>query len=154
LEGCIRTSQVNYIYVYMYARTGNRPCVFRKEIMRVIVFGTKDWTDYNDLMRQVTLLIEDNKHFYPDDKEYVFVHKGMQGAENMITEYIGKTERFLRQKGYKIKEELVRDKSSFSDVTMIESDVSIALVFGDSPRNRQCMKVMDAMEIPYRYFVK
>jgi hypothetical protein len=122
--------------------------------MRVIVFGSKDWEDYNDLIRQLTLLIEDNKHFYPDDKEYVFVHKGLKGAENMVTEYIGKTEKFLRQKGYKIKEELVRDKSSFSDVTMIESDPSIALVFGDSPRNRQCLKLLKAMEVPYRFFSK
>jgi len=122
--------------------------------MRVIVFGSKDWEDYNDLIRQLTLLIEDNKHFYPDDKEYVFVHKGLKGAENMVTEYIGKTEKFLRQKGYKIKEELVRDKSSFSDVTMIESDPSIALVFGDSSRNRQCLKLLEAMEVPYRFFSK
>ena len=78
----------------------------------------------------------------------------MPGAENMITEYIGKTEKFLRQKGYKIKEELVRDKSSFSDVTMIESDASIGLVFGESPRNRQCIKVMEAMGVPYRFFPK
>jgi hypothetical protein len=126
----------------------------REENMRVLVFGSKDWHDYNDLIRQVTLLIEDNKHFYPDDKECVFVHKGNAGAENMITEYIGKTEKFLRQKGYKIKEELVRDRSSFSDVTMIESEPSIALVFGDSPRNRQCIKLLEAMGIPYRYFPK
>jgi len=129
-----------------------RPCPFREETMKVLVFGSKDWTDYNDLIRQVTLLIEDNKYLYPDDKEYLFVHKGTQGAENMITEYIGKVEKMLRQKGYKIKEEIVRDKSSYSDVTMIESDASIAMVFGDCPRNRQCIKLMEAMGFPYRYF--
>ena len=122
--------------------------------MRVLVFGSKDWTDYNDLIRQLTILIDDRKHFYPEDKEYVFIHTGLKGAENMVTEYIGKTEKFLRQKGYRIKEELVRDKASFSDVTMIESDPSIALVFGDSPRNRQCIKLLEAMGIPYRYFAK
>jgi hypothetical protein len=122
--------------------------------MRVIVFGSKDWTDYNDLIRQVTLLIEDNKAYYPDDKEYTFVHKGMQGAENMITEYIGKTEKFLRQKGYKIKEELIRDKGSLSDINMIESGASIGIIFGDSPRNRQSIKLMEVLGIPYRYFPK
>lgn len=122
--------------------------------MRVVVFGSKDWTDYNDLIRQVTLLIEDNKAYYPDDKEYTFVHKGMPGAENMITEYIGKTEKFLRQKGYKIKEELIRDKGSLSDVSMIESYPNIGIVFGDSPRNKQSIKLMEAMGVPYRYFPK
>ena len=119
--------------------------------MRVLVFGSKDWTDYNDLIRQVTVLIDDRKHFYPEDKEYIFVHTGLRGAENMITEYIGKTEKFLRQKGYKIKEELIRDKSSFSDVTLIESIPDFALVFGECPRNRQCIKLLEAMGVPYRY---
>jgi hypothetical protein len=85
------------------------------------------------------------------DKEYIFVHTGLRGAENMITEYIGKTEKFLRQKGYKIKEELIRDKSSFSDVTLIESIPDFALVFGECPRNRQCIKLLEAMGVPYRY---
>jgi hypothetical protein len=120
--------------------------------MKVLVFGSKKWVDYNDLIRQITLLIEDNKFLYPNDKEYIFVHKGLQGAENMITEYIGKTEKFLRQKGYRIKEELIRDKSSLSDIYMIESNPNIALVFGESPRNRQCIKLMEAFEIPYRFF--
>lgn len=122
--------------------------------MKVLVFGSKDWVDYNDLIRQITLLLEDNKFHYPDDKDYLFVHKGLQGAENMITEYIGKTEKFLRQKGYRIKEEIIRDKSSYSDVTMIESDPSIALVFGECPRNKQCIKLLEAMGVPYRYFPK
>jgi len=141
-----------YIRIYMNKDGFPRPCPFREETMKVLVFGSKDWVDYNDLIRQVTLLIEDNKYLYPDDKEYLFVHKGTQGAENMITEYIGKVEKMLRQKGYKIKEEIVRDKSSYSDVTMIESDASIAMVFGDCPRNRQCIKLMEAMGFPYRYF--
>ena len=119
--------------------------------MRVLVFGSKDWQDYNDLIRQLTILIDDRKHFYPEDKEYIFVHTGLKGAENMVTEYIGKTEKFLRQKGYKIKEELIRDKSSFSDVTLIESIPDFALVFGESTRNRQCVKLLEAMGVPYRY---
>lgn len=118
--------------------------------MRVLIFGSKDYKDYNELIRQLTVLIDDRKHFYPDDTEYVFVHKGMRGAENMVTEYIGKTESFLKQKGYKIKEELIRDKSSFSDVTMIESTPDFALVFGLSERNRSCVKLLEAYDIPYR----
>ena len=119
--------------------------------MRVLIFGDKEWKDYNELIRQLTLLIDDRKHFYPDDKEYVFIHKGLKGAENMVTEYIGKTEKFLRQKGYRIKEELIKDKTSFSDVTMIESMPDFALIFGESPRNKQCLKVLDIVGVPYRH---
>jgi hypothetical protein len=119
--------------------------------MKVLVFGSKDWSDYNEVIRQITVLIDDRKHFYPDDKEYVFVHTGMRGAENMVTEYIGKTEKFLRQKGYNIKEELVRDKSSYSDVTLIESTPDFAIVFGQSDRNRSCIKLLEAYGIPHRF---
>lgn len=119
--------------------------------MRVLVFGSKEWSDYNDVIRQLTVLIDDRKHFYPEDKEYVFIHTGMRGAENMVTEYIGKTEKFLRQKGYKIKEEIVRDKSSYSDVSLIESTPDFALIFGDSPRNKSCVKLLEEYSIPHRY---
>ena len=118
--------------------------------MRVLVFGSKDYTDYNDLIRQVTVLIDDRKHFFPDDKEYIFVHTGLQGAENMITEYIGKTEKFLRQKGYKIKEELIRRNQGITDVNLIESGPDFALIFGDSPRNRSAIKLLEIYGIPHR----
>jgi hypothetical protein len=119
--------------------------------MRVLVFGSKTWRDYNEMIRQLTVLIDDRKHFYPDDKEYVFIHTGLKGAENMVTEYIGKTEKFLRQKGYKIKEELIRDTTSYSDVILIENQPDFALVIGDSPRNRQCLKLLEAIGVPHRY---
>jgi hypothetical protein len=123
----------------------------RKENMKVLIFGSKDWTDYNDLIRQITVLIDDRKHFYPDDKEYTFIHTGMRGAENMVTEYIGKTEKFLRQKGYRIKEEIIRDKSQLSDVSLIESNPDFAFVFGESPRNRSCASLLESYGIPHRY---
>jgi ABC-type uncharacterized transport system involved in gliding motility auxiliary subunit len=118
--------------------------------MRVLVFGSKDYTDYNEFIRQMTVLIDDRKHWHPEDKEYTFIHKGLRGAENMVTEYIGKVEKLIRQNGYKIKEELVRDKSSFSDVTMIESTPDFALVFGVSERNKSCIKLLEAYGVPYR----
>lgn len=127
---------------------------FRKEIMKVLVFGSKDYKDYNSLIREITVLIDDRKHWNPDDKEYIFVHTGLKGAENMVTEYIGKTEKFLRQKGYKIKEELIRDKSSFSDVTLIESNPDFSLVFGESQRNRSCLKLLEAYGVPFRHIVE
>lgn len=119
--------------------------------MRVVVFGSKDYSDYNEFIRQMTVLIDDRKHWNPEDKEYLFIHKGLRGAENMVTEYIGKVEKMIRSNGYKIKEELVRDKSSFSDVTLIESMPDFALVFGDSTRNRSCINLLETFGVPYRY---
>ena len=115
------------------------------------MFGSKDYEDYNEFIRQMTVLIDDRKHWFPEDKEYLFVHKGLRGAENMVTEYIGKVEKMLRHNGYKIKEELIRDRTSLSDVAMIESTPDFALVFGNSGRNKQCLGLLDAYGIPHRY---
>jgi hypothetical protein len=119
--------------------------------MRVLVFGSKDYADYNEFIRQMTVLIDDRKHWVPEDKEYIFIHKGLKGAENMVTEYIGKVEKMIRDNGYKIKEELIRDKSSFSDVTLIESTPDFALVFGDCYRNKQVLNLLETYSIAYRY---
>ena len=78
--------------------------------MRIAVFGSKNWFNYNEIIRQVTLMIQDWVIDNPEDNRFTFVHTAIPGAENMITEYIGKTESFLRQKGYSIKEEIVRGK--------------------------------------------
>lgn len=119
--------------------------------MRVLVFGSKEYKNYNELIRQLTVLIDDRKHFFPDDKEYVFVHTGRLGAENMVTEYVGKVEKFMRQKGYRIKEELIREREKTTDYNLIESYPDFALVFGDAARNKQCVKLLEAMDVPYRY---
>lgn len=119
--------------------------------MRVLIFGSKDYTNYNSLIREVTVLIDDRKHWFPEDTEYLFIHTGLRGAENMITEYVGKTEKFLRQKGYKIKEELIRDKNSFSDVSLIESNPDFALVFGYSDRNKSCLNLLETYGVPHRF---
>lgn len=123
---------------------------FRKEKMKVLVFGSKDYTDYNEFIRQMTVLIDDRKHWFPDDKEYIFIHRGLQGAENMVTEYIGKVEKMIRDNGYKIKEELIRDKS-LSDVFLLESEIDFVLVFGDCYRNRQILNILEGFNMPHRY---
>lgn len=117
--------------------------------MRVAVFGSKDWNNYLDLMRHLTILIQESAELGHD--KITFVHTGRQGAENMITEYIGKTEKFLRQKNFKIKEELFRDKSQISDVKLIESGIEFALVFStDDKRSFSCKKLLDAYGVPTR----
>lgn len=122
--------------------------------MKVIVFGSKNYSSYNELIRQITVLIDDRKHFYPEDKEHLFIHGGMQGAENMITEYIGKVEKFLRQKGYSIKEEVRRSKGQLDDLSLIEQGCDFALLFGRSERNNRCEKLLKEYEVPYRYIVE
>jgi hypothetical protein len=118
--------------------------------MKTAVFGSKGWTDYSDLMRQLTVFIQDSHAVGHDN--ITFVHTGSKGAETMITEYIGKTEKFLRQKDFRIKEELIRGKAQvINDLDIIESGIEFALIFSDGcKRTLACSKLLKEYNIPYR----
>jgi hypothetical protein len=118
--------------------------------MRTAVFGSKGWSDYADLVRQLTVFIQDSHAV--GHNNITFVHTGLKGAETMITEYIGKTEKFLRQKDFKIKEELMRNKTSIvNDLDIIESGLDFALIFSDGcKRTLSCLKLLKEYNIPYR----
>lgn len=123
----------------------------RKDKMKVLVFGNKEWSDYNEFIRQITVLLDDRKHWNPDDKEYIFIHQGGRGAENMVTEYVGKVYKLLKSNGYKIKEELIRDRSEGIEESLILSGVDFALVFGKSHRTNKCIAYLELYGVPYRF---
>lgn len=124
--------------------------------MKVLVFGSPNWINYNELVRQLTLVVEDAKNTRPDDKKILFVHTGRNGAETMVTEWIGKIEKFMRQKEYSIKEELVRSKSVkdidklTADYDMIKAGADLALVFirSSDKRGEYCARITEEFNIP------
>ena len=122
--------------------------------MRVLIFGSKDWSNYGDIMRNMTILLEDIKYADPDANQLTLVHAGNSGAENMVTEYVGKVEKFLRQKGMNIKEELFKVKAgsnlSINDYDMIQAGADYALVFMsyNDKRTSYCAKILQEFEIP------
>ena len=116
--------------------------------MKVAVFGSYDWSDYMDLARNITLLIQESHKV--GHSNIVFVHGGKNGAENMVTEYIGKTEKFLRQKGFKIKESLFRGRAKLQDVHIIESGIDYAIVFSTGDRRTiSAKKLLEAYQVPF-----
>jgi len=125
--------------------------------MRVLVVGSPNWTNYNSVVRNLTVIIEDLKYVDDDNKNVVFVHTGKAGAENMTTEYIGKVERYLRQKGIRIKEELFIKRRSgekvdriTGDYDMITSGIDAALVFikDSDKRGNYCISILKSHDIP------
>lgn len=100
-----------------------------------MVVGSKNWIDYNEVMRVMTVAIDRWVSTNPEEKVITFIHSGSIGAENMVTEYIGKVEKFMRQKDYYIKEKLYgRGKINNSgrlanDYDILTSDVDKAIVF-------------------------
>lgn len=121
--------------------------------MRVAVFGSNEWDNYNDIVRSLTILIQESHEL--GHTEIIFVHSGNRGAENMVTEYIGKTEKFLRQKNFKIKEELFRDRTGINNINIVESGIEFALIFSTGDRKTySCKKILEAYDIPFRLIEK
>ena len=119
--------------------------------MRVAVFGSYDWDSYNDFIRSMTVFIQDVHELGHDN--VIFVHSGKTGAENMVTEYINKTEKFLRQKDFKVKEEFFRGRAKFANVEIIESGIDYALVFSTQDKRAVgCKKLLEAYNIPFAVY--
>lgn len=116
--------------------------------MRVFVVGSNDWIDYNTVMRTLTVVIEDANFNNPNDKTITFIHRGLPGAENMVTEYVGKVKKFMREKGYIVNEKIVN--KSDSDFDIINSGIDKALIFkgNNGKRCDYCAKILAALEIP------
>ena len=126
--------------------------------MRVIVVGSQDWDSYPDIMRQMTVILEDMKYY--EDNRLTLVHTASRGAEDLVTEYVGKVEKFLRQKGISIKEEIFRNSKdvpkSTNDYNMMESGADYALIFRsvDDKRASYCKKLLEEFNIPFREIKK
>lgn len=127
--------------------------------MRVLVVGSRNYTNYNEFVRNMTITIEDIAASEPEDRSIVFVHTGLQGAENMVTEYVGKVERFMKQKGWSIKEDIVRNKYSgnnvdklTADYDMIASGFDFGLVFvkDSCRRSEYCGRLLKEFAVPTR----
>ena len=125
--------------------------------MRVLVVGSKNWNNYNEFIRNMTIVIEDISVLTPEEKKIVFVHTGLQGAENMVTEYVGKVDRFMKQKGYSVKEELVCSKYSgnkvdkiTADYDMITSGIDSAIIFVKQSDRRAdyCLRLLKEFDVP------
>ena len=76
--------------------------------MRVLIAGSRNWVDHNEIMRKMTVILDEWVSSNPSDRKITFVHTASSPAENMITEYIGKVERLICQKGSAIDQQLVR----------------------------------------------
>lgn len=123
--------------------------------MRILVGGSRNWVDYNEIMRKMTVTLDQWVSTNPTDRKITFVHTASSPAENMVTEYIGKVERLLKQKGYSIDEQLFRPKK-ISDTTAVQMydlaslniDKAIFFVRDSCKKTTSLANISSAMEIP------
>lgn len=123
--------------------------------MRILVGGSRNWVDYNEIIRKMTVILDHWVSTSPQDKKITFVHTASSPAENMVTEYIGKVERLLRQKGYSIDEQLFRPKKisdssavQMYDLASLNIDKAIFFVRDSCKKTTSLANISSAMEIP------
>lgn len=123
--------------------------------MRILVGGSRNWVDYNEIMRKMTVILDHWVSTNPQDKKITFVHTASTPAENMVTEYIGKVERLLKQKGYSIDEQLFRPKKisdssavQMYDLASLNIDKAIFFVRDSCKKTTSLANISSAMEIP------
>lgn len=123
--------------------------------MRVLIAGSRNWVDYNEIMRKMTVIL-DEWVASNSDNEIVFIHTASSPAENMVTEYIGKVERLVKQKGYSIKEKLLRPKFgeqwqgrvSVDDITEMKLDKAVMFIRDSCKKTQNIANMTSAMGIP------
>lgn len=124
--------------------------------MRVLIAGSRNWVDYNEIMRKMTVVLDEWVSTNPPDRRIVFVHTASSPAENMITEYIGKVERLVKQKGYHINEQLVRPsrgeqwqgRLSIDDISKLNVDMAIMFIRDSCKKTQNIANITSAMGIP------
>jgi hypothetical protein len=119
--------------------------------MKIVVVGSRSWKDYNYLMRKLTIIIEDWAKSN-DEEPLIFIHQAQSGAEDMVTEYIGKTEKFLKQKGLVVRERVFprSDNQTSRDYEMLSSGVDEVIIFlskNPCKRSASFAKIAEAHEI-------
>lgn len=90
--------------------------------MKVIVRGSKEWDNYDEVVRNMTVLIYDWVRTNPEDKVLTILHTGSWGAESMVTQYIDKVKKLFKQKGYAIKDKAYRLKDYPGEYSFTERD--------------------------------
>lgn len=105
--------------------------------MNIIVIGSKDWVDYNTVIRSLTVEVQDWNYDRPEDDRLVFWHTGADGAERMVAEWVGKVEDLAKQKGKSIKDKVFYSQNQDKFGELLESGImDKALVFSKNKDKR------------------
>jgi hypothetical protein len=122
--------------------------------MKLVVIGSRDWNDYNTFMRKMTVEIEDWRISSPDDVQLTIMHIGRrEGIEDFVSEYVGKIEDLLRQKGVKISERILRfdsPKIFDKDFQMLNDGIDKLIIFqkGSCQRSLNAARIASVIGIP------
>jgi hypothetical protein len=122
--------------------------------MNIAVVGSKDWIDYNTVIRTLTVEVQDWKQDFPEDTTLTFWHSGAEGAERMVAEWVGKVEDLAKQNNNIIKDKVFfnyKNPSKFDEL-LNSGTIHKALVFsrGDDRRATTFAQVAKDSGIPVK----
>ena len=124
-------------------------------MMRVLISGSRNWVYYNEIMRKMTVILDQWVSSNPSEKKITFIHTASSPAENMVTEYIGKVEKLIKQKGYSIDEQLFRPKKlsdnsaiHMYDLANLGIDKAVFFIRDSCKKTHSLASMSNAMEIP------
>jgi hypothetical protein len=69
---------------------------------RILVTGSRDWTDYDTICRGMTVAIETVIADRPDDFNLTLVHGNAKGADLLTDKFMRNARKFLATKGYNV----------------------------------------------------
>jgi hypothetical protein len=103
----------------------------------------------------MTVILDEWVSTNPEDRKITFVHTASSPAENMVTEYIGKVEKLIKQKGYSIDEKLFNPKKlsdnsaiRMYDLANLGIDRAVFFIRDSCKQTTSLANISSAMEIP------
>lgn len=125
---------------------------------RILVTGSRDWSDYNSVVRALSVAIETLYENDPSIKSITIVHGGARGADRMAGRFVDQARAFLLGKGISLKEEIhnadwTRDGKAAGVIRnqkMVDLGADIAVAFhkNKSRGTAHCIQACQKAGIP------
>jgi len=114
---------------------------------RILVTGSRSWSDYDTVCRGLAVAIETIKKQKPDDKRIVIVHGNAKGADTMAATFVYQFQDYLKEKGYSLVEEahpanwkIGKQAGPIRNEQMIDAGADICVAFNEGgPGTAHCM---------------
>jgi hypothetical protein len=126
--------------------------------MRVLVTGSRDWSDGKTLHHALTYTYLDWKESRPGNEDFVVVHGAARGADTLAGTWVGTIGRM--DSHIKV-EEHPADWARYGNVAghkrnqeMLDTGIDLVLAFqvDKSPGTKGCVKMAKRMDIPVKEF--
>lgn len=128
---------------------------------RILVTGSRDWQDYNTVVRGISVAIETLHDNDPDLTHITIVHGGARGADRMAGRFVDQARAFLKGKGITLIEEVHPVKpnewkmygpgaGNRRNQFMVDlgADLAVAFHMHGSPGTKHCIGACEKAGIP------